>query len=140
MHGKQFSSIKRWIATSLLSLLTIAFVWQGMFLANNTAMADSMMLADAGDQIENKVNRGLEETKDFVDDTKKQVKQTANKNASKVDSATDNNSLLENKAERDSDRIEQKANKDAARTKGAVDKTQNVVESTIDNIKDAFSN
>ena len=140
MHGKQFSSIKRWIATSILSLLTIAFVWQGMFLANNTAMADSMMLADAGDRIENKVNRGLEETKDFIDDTKKQVKQTANKNASKVDSATDNNSLLENKAEKDSDRIEQKANKDAARTKGAVDKTQNVVESTIDNIKNVFSN
>lgn len=140
MHAKQFSSIKRWIATSILSLLTMAFVWQGIFSANDTAMADSVMLADTGDRIENLVDRGLEESKDFIDDTKKQVKQTANKNASKVDSATDNNSFLENKAERDSDRIEQKANKDAARTKEAVDKTQNVVESTIDNIKDAFSN
>ena len=140
MRTKQFSSIKRRIATSILSLLTIAFFWQSTFLANDAAMADSMMLADAGDRVENKVNSGLEETKDFIDDTKKQVKQTANQNASKVDSATDNNSFLENKAERDSDRIEQKANKDAARTKEAVDKTQNVVESTIENIKDVFGN
>ena len=139
MYGKQFLSFKRWIATSLLSLLTIAFVWQGMFLANDAAMADSMMLADAGDRVENKINSGLEDTKDFIDDTKKQVKKTANKNESRVDSATDNNSFLENKAERDSDRIEQKANKDAARTKDAVDETQNIIESTIDNVKNAFN-
>ena len=128
---KQFFSVRRWIATALLSFLTIAFVWQGMFLANDTAMADSMMLADATDKVE----RDVERTKDFIDDTKQKVKRTANKNASKVDSATDNNSLLENKAERDSDRIESKANKDAARTKDAVEDTGNA----IDSVKDVFN-
>lgn len=140
MHAKQFSSVKRWIATSILSLLTIAFVWQGMFIANDTAMADSVFLADLGDRVENKADRDLDQTKGFIEDTKEKVKQTANKNASKVDRATDNDSLLENKAKKDAKRIENKADKDAARTKKAVDKTQNVIESAVDSIKDAFSN
>lgn len=140
MHAKQFSSVKRWIATSILSLLTIAFVWQGMFIANNTAMADSVLLADLGDRVENKADRDLDQTKGFIENTKEKVKQTANKNASKVDRATDNDSLLENKAKKDAKRIENKADKDAARTKKAVDKTQNVIESAVDSIKDAFSN
>ncbi|NJO96289.1 MAG: hypothetical protein HC764_09905 [Pleurocapsa sp. CRU_1_2] len=140
MHAKQFSSIKRWIATSILSLLTIAFVWQGMFIANDTAMADSVMLADMGDRVENKADRDLDQTKGFIEDTKEKVKETANKNASKVDRATDNDSLLENKAKKDANRIENKADKDAAKTKKAVDKTQNIIESTVDNIKDVFSN
>ena len=127
MHVKQFSSIRRWIVTGMLSLLTIAFVWQGAFVANDTAMADSMMLAESG-RIENKVDRDVEQTKSFIEDTKEQVQQTANQNASKVDRATENNSLLENKAEKDAARIEQKADKDAARTKDAVDKTQNIIE------------
>ncbi len=140
MHAKQFSSVKRWIATSILSLLTIAFVWQGMFIANDTAMADSVMLADIGDLVENKADRNLNQTKGFIEDTKEKVKQTANKNASKVDRATDNDSLLENKAKKDAKRIENKADKDATQTKKAVDKTQNVIESAVDNIRDAFSN
>ncbi|NJK56149.1 MAG: hypothetical protein HC939_09195 [Pleurocapsa sp. SU_5_0] len=140
MHAKQFSSIKRWIATSILSLLTIAFVWQGMFIANDTAMADSVMLADMGDRVENKADRDLDQTKGFIEDTKEKVKETANKNASKVDRATDNDSFLENKAKKDANRIENKADKDAAKTKKAVDKTQNIIESTVDNIKDVFSN
>lgn len=140
MHAKQFSSVKRWIATSILSLLTIAFVWQGMFIANDTAMADSVMLADIGDRVENKADRDLNQTKGFIEDTKEKVKETANKNASKVDRATDNDSFLENKAKKDANRIENKADKDAAKTKKAVDKTQNIIESTVDNIKDVFSN
>ncbi|PSB12884.1 hypothetical protein C7B62_00560 [Pleurocapsa sp. CCALA 161] len=140
MHAKQFSSVKRWIATSILSLLTIAFVWQGMFIANDTAMADSVMLADLGDRVENKADRDLDRSKGFIENTKEKVKETANKNASKVDRATDNDSLLENKAKKDANRIENKADKDAARTKKAVDKTQNIIESTVDNIKDVFSN
>jgi hypothetical protein len=140
MHAKHFSPVKRWIVTSLLSFLTIAFVWQGMFLVNNTAMADSTIVAELGDRVENKADRDLSRTKGFIEDTKDKVKQTANKNASKVDRATDNDSLLENKAKKDASRIENKADKDAARTKKAVDKTQNIVESTIDNIKDAFNN
>lgn len=140
MYAKQFSSIKRWIATSILSLLTIAFVWQGMFIANDTAMADSVMLADMGDRVENKADRDLNQTKGFIEDTKEKVKETANKNASKVDRATDNDSFLENKAKKDANRIENKADKDAAKTKKAVDKTQNIIESTVDNIKDVFSN
>ena len=61
---KYFSSIKRWIATALLSLLAITFVWQGALIAENIAMADT------ADKIENKVDRDLERTKDFVDDVK----------------------------------------------------------------------
>lgn len=140
MYGKQFSSVKRWIVTSILSLLAIAFVWQGMFIVNNTAMASPVILADLGDRVENKTDRGLDKTKGFIEDTKEQVKKTANQNAAKVDRATDNYSLLENKAKKDKARIEQKADKDAARTKKAVDKTQNIIESTVDNIKDVFSN
>lgn len=138
MHLKQFSFFRRWIIASILSLLTIAFVWQGMFVANETALANPIMLADTG--IENKVDRDVERTKSFIEDTKQQVKETANQNASKVDRATDEDSAIDNKAERDTARIEQKANKDAARTKEAVDKTQNIIESTIDNVKDVFSN
>jgi hypothetical protein len=140
MHAKQFLSVKRWIVTSILSLLTIAFVWQGMFIVNDTAMAGSVMLADLGNRVENKADRGLEKSKGFIEDTKEKVKETANKNASKVDRATGNDSVLENKAKRDKARIEQKADKDAARTKKAVDKTQNIIESTVDNIKDVFKN
>ena len=129
---KHFSSVKRWIATALLSLLAITFVWQGMFIADNTAMADT------ANRIENKVDRDIERTKDFVDDTKQQVKKTANRNESKVDRNTDNNSFLENKADKDADRIEKRANEDAANTKEALDETQNVIESTIDNVKEIF--
>jgi hypothetical protein len=140
MHAKKFSSIKRWIVTSILSMLTIAFVWQGIFIVNDTAMADSVMLAATSDRVENKANRDLDRSKGFIEDTKDKVKRTANKNASKVDRATDNDSLLKNKAKKDAKRIENKADKDAARTKKAVDKTKNIVESTVDNIKDVFSN
>ena len=139
MHTKQFSSLKRWIATSILSLLTIALVWQGMFIANDTAMADTTILAALNGGIENKVDRDVERTKNFIEDTKQQVKETANKNANKVDRATDNNSSVENKAQTDANRIEKRANEDAARTKEAVDKTQNIIESTIDNVKDVFN-
>jgi uncharacterized membrane-anchored protein YhcB (DUF1043 family) len=143
MRVKQFpsmTSMKRWIATSILSLLTIALVWQGMFVAKNVAMADSLMLADIYGRVENKVDRDVDKTKDFLQDTKEQVKKTANRNASKVDRATDNDSLLENKAAKDADRIEQKANQDEARTQKAVDKTENIIDSTIENIKEVFGN
>lgn len=140
MQVKKFSSVKRWIATSILSLLTIAFVWQGTFIVSDSAMADPVMLAATSARVENKVDRDLDRSKGFIEDTKDKVKRTANKNASKVDRATDNDSLLGNKAKKDANRIGNKADKDAARTKKAVDKSQNVIESTVDNIKDVFSN
>lgn len=83
---------------------------------------------------------GFGDAKEFIDDAKQQVKETANKNASRVDRATDSDSPIEGKAKRDRDRIEKRAEEDAARTKRAVDDTKNVVENAIDNIKDAFSN
>ena len=127
---KYFSLIKRWVVTGLLSLLAITFVWQGALIANNTAMADT------ADKVENKVDSGLEKAKGFVDDVKQDVKQTANKNESRVDRNIDNDSFIENKADRDKERIEKRANEDAANTKEAIDKT----ESIIDNIKNVFDN
>ena len=131
---KYFSLIKRWVATALLSLLAITFVWQGALVADNTAMADT------ADKVENKVGRDLERSKDFVDDVKQSVKQSADKSESKVDRNTDGNSFIENKADRDAERINERANEDAARTKKAIDKTGNVFEDAIDNIKGVFDN
>ena len=131
---KYFLSVKRWLVTGLLSLLAITFVWQGAFIAGNTAIADT------ADKIENKVDRDLGRTKDFVDEVKQNVKQSADKSESKVDRNTDGNSLIENKADRDAARIDRRANEDAARTKGAIDKTGNVIEDAIDSVKGVFNN
>lgn len=132
---KRFSTVKRWMVTALLCLVAIAFTWQGAFIADNAAIA-----ADAGNEVRGKASKDAGATKDFIEDTAEQVKQTAKENAAKVDRATDENSFIEGKAKRDAARIQERANEDAARTKEAVDKTQNVVERTVENIKDAFGN
>ena len=130
----KIATLKRWIATALLGLFVFAFIWQGTFISNTSAMAD------VGDRAEQQASEGAQDAKGFIEDTKDFVKKAANDNASKVDSATDEDSFIENKAQRDADRIEQKANKDAARTKEAVDESKNFFESAIDNIQDTFSN
>ena len=131
---KYFSSIKRWVATGLLSLLAITFIWQGAFIVDNAAMADT------ADKIENKVDRDLDRTKNFVDDVKQSVKNSADRSESRVDESTDgDNGLIENKADKDEQRIYDRANEDAARTKKAIDKTNNVIDDAIESVKDVFN-
>jgi hypothetical protein len=140
---KQFSNIKRWMATTLFCLLAIAFAWQGAFFSSNVAMANPAVYtvaANTGNEVQGKVSKDTGRTKDFIRDTRDKVKETAKSNAAKVDRATDDDSFIEGKAKRDAARIEQKANKDAARTQKAADNTKNVIERTVDGIKDTFSN
>jgi len=139
---KQLSTVKRWIATTLFCMLAIAFVWQGAFLSNTSAMAapTATLIAssDAGDKVQEKTSKDAGRAKNFIDDTADKVKEAAKSNASKVDEATDNGSFVERRAKKDAATIQKRANEDAARTKEAVDNTKNVVERTVDNIKDAF--
>ncbi|WP_373526408.1 hypothetical protein [Nostoc sp.] len=139
---KGFSTVGRWITTTLVCLLAIAFVWQGAFFSNTSAMADNgvnlIASKDVGDQVQEKTSKDAGRAKNFIDDTADKVKQTAKNNANKVDNTTDNGSFVERKAKRDAARIEKRANEDASRTKEAVDKTKNAVERTVDSIKDAF--
>ncbi|WP_298908612.1 hypothetical protein [uncultured Nostoc sp.] len=139
---KQLSTVKRWMATTLLCMLAIAFVWQGAFFSNTSAMADPagtlIASADAGDQVKDKTSKDAGRAKNFIDDTADKVKEAAKSNASKVDEATDNGSFAERKAKKDAATIQKRADEDSARTKEAVDKTKNVVERTVENIKDAF--
>jgi uncharacterized protein YjbJ (UPF0337 family) len=140
---KQFSIVKNWVSTTLLLLTAIAFFWQGALLVNNVALADSIVNSSIfanTEQVQGKVNRDTGRTKNFVEETKDKVKDAARSNANKVDRATDNDSFIGRKAQRDAGRIQQKADKDAARTKGAVDDSKNVIQRTVDNIKDTFSN
>ncbi len=142
---KRLSSARRWIATTLLCLSAIAFVWQGAFFSNTTAIAApaANLLADkdVGVQIQGKASEDAGQTKNFIRDTANSLEKTAKKNAERVEDATDDNdSFVARKAKRDAARIEQRAEEDAARTQKAVDNTKNVVERTVDNIKDAFSN
>ncbi|MBD0390102.1 MAG: hypothetical protein ICV54_27260 [Nostoc sp. C3-bin3] len=135
---KQLSTVKRWMATTLFCMLAIAFVWQGAFFSNTSAMADPAATLIASSDAQEKVSRDTGRTKNFIDDTADKVKDAAKSNASKVDQATDNGSFIERKAKRDAATIQKRANEDASRTKEAVDNTKNVVERTVDNIKDAF--
>jgi uncharacterized membrane-anchored protein YhcB (DUF1043 family) len=142
---KRLSTVGRWIATTLFFVSAITFVWQGSFFSNTTAMAaptaNLIAEADAGSQVQGKVSEDAGRAKNFIEDTKDKVKQTANKNASRVDQATDDDdNLLERRAKSDRDLIEKRADEDAARTKKAVDNTKNAVERTVDSIKDVFSN
>ncbi len=140
--AKQLSTVKRWMATTLLCMLAMAFVWQGAFFSNTSAMADPaatlIASSDAGDRAQDKAGRDAGRTKNFIDDTADKVKQAARSNANKVDQSTDNGSFAERKAKKDAATIQRRANEDASRTKEAVDKTKNAVERTVDNIKDAF--
>ncbi|MBE9167825.1 hypothetical protein IQ238_09940 [Pleurocapsales cyanobacterium LEGE 06147] len=142
---KLLSTVGRWMATTLFCVSAIAFVWQGAFFSNTAAIADpaanSILVADAGDRVQEKASEDAGRAKSFIRDTADKVERTAYKNAERVDRTTDDNgSFVERKAKRDAARIEQRAEEDAARTEKAVDNTKNVVESTIDNIKDVFSN
>ena len=133
---KKLSTLGRWIATTVFCLSAIAFVWQGAFFTNTSAMAGSstylIATSDATDSLR-------EKSKEFIRDTKDTVKDAARSNASRVDNTADNGSTVERKANKDASRIQKRAEEDAARTEKAVDNNLNAVERTIDNIKDAFT-
>ncbi|BCL36714.1 hypothetical protein NSMS1_31610 [Nostoc sp. MS1] len=133
---KKFSGLGRWIATAVFCLSAIAFVWQGTFFANTSAMAGtSTYLIASSDATE-----GLrEKSKEFIRDTKSTVKDAARSNANRVNDADETGSAVERKANKDASRIQRRADEDAARTERAVDNNLNAVERTIDNIKDAFN-
>jgi uncharacterized protein (DUF2147 family) len=139
---KRLSTAGRWIATTLLCLSAIAFVWQGALFSNTSAMAaptlNLIAAADAGDKIQDKASTDAGRAKNFIRDTEDKVKETAKKNAGKVDRATDDGSFAERKAKKDAATIEKRATEDSARTQKAVDNTKNAVERTVDSIKDAF--
>ncbi|NMG11327.1 hypothetical protein [Brasilonema sp. UFV-L1] len=141
---KRLSTVGRWMATAVLCVLAIAFVWQGAFFSKTTAMAApaANLIADTdiASEVQGKVSKDAGRAKSFIRDTADKVEQTANKNANRVERATDDNgSFVERKANRDAARIERRAEEDAARTQKAVDNTKNVVERAVDNIKDTFS-
>ena len=139
---KRLSTARRWIATTLLCLSAIVFMWQGAFFSNTSAMAspavNSIAAADLGDKIQDKASEDAGRAKNFIRDTEDKVKETAKKNATKVDRATDNGSVAERKAQKDAATIEKRAEEDSARTQKAVDNTKNAVERTVDSIKGAF--
>ena len=141
---KQLSTVVRRVATTVFCMLAVAFVWQGAFFSNSTAMANPVAnliaSADAGDVVKDKASEDAGRAKNFIRDTQEKVKETARTNASKVDEATDSGSFLERKAKRDKATIEKRANEDAARTEKAVDNTKNSVQGAVDKIKDVFSN
>jgi hypothetical protein len=143
LFAKQLSNAGRWLTTTLLCVSAIAFIWQGAFSSNMTAMANpaANLIAsrDAGDQIQNKAGKDANSAKGFIEDTKNKVEQTAKNNAAKVDNATDDDNFLARKAKKDAGRIEKRAEEDADRTQKAVDNTKNAVERTVDSIKDAFN-
>jgi hypothetical protein len=139
---KRLSTARRWMATTLLCLSAIAFMWQGAFFSNTSAMAspalNSIAAADLGDKIQDKASTDAGRAKNFIRDTEDKVKETAKTNAAKVDRATDGGSVAERKAKKDAATIDKRATEDSARTQKAVDNTKNAVERTVDNIKDAF--
>ncbi len=141
---KRFSTVGRWMAATVLCVSAMAFVWQGAFFSTNTAamaspIVNSIAAADAGDGVQQKASKDAGRTKNFIRDTEEKVKETAKKNAAKVDRASDDGSFVERKAKKDAARIEKRAEEDSARTQKAVDNTKNAVERTVDNIKGAFS-
>ena len=143
--AKHLSAAKRWVATALLCVSAIAFVWQGGFLVNTAAMAAPtatlMASKDAGDRVQDKANNDAGRAKGFIRNTADKVERTAKKNADRDEDATDGDgNFLERKAKKDAGRIEKRAEQDAARTEKAVDNTKNAVERTVDNIKDALGN
>ena len=130
------AAMGRWAVAALFSVCAFAFVWQGNFVANTTAVA-----APSNILIASSTAREIKrDNKNFVDDAAEKVKETARKNADRVENASGNNgSAEERKAERDVARIQRTADEHASRTKDAIDNNVNAIERTIDNIKDAFS-
>jgi len=141
---KQLLVLGRWLTTALLCVSAIAFTWQGASFSSTAAIAapstNLIAAADAGSEMQGKASKDAGRTKGFVRDTTDKLKKTAKTNAAKVDRATDDDSAIGRTAKKDAARIERRADEDSARTQGAIDKTKNAVESTIDNIKDAFGN
>ncbi|ACK71769.1 conserved hypothetical protein [Gloeothece citriformis PCC 7424] len=133
---KLLPTLKRWSVALIVCVAAIAALWGGTFNDSTSAMAapDTLVIAttDTGDEIQR-------DNKNFVRDAAEKVKETANKNANRVERATDDDSFIQRKAQRDAARIEKRANEDAARTQKAIDDNVNAVERTIDNIKDVFS-
>jgi hypothetical protein len=128
------------MANSLLCLVAIALMWQSTFFLNTSAMAaPATLIANAADKIQDAADDVRARSKDIIQDSKNSVEKTANKNASKVDQADDEGTVVEGKAKRDRDRIEKRAEEDAARTEKAVDDSMNTVKGVVENIKDAFS-
>ena len=134
--------VRRFLATTVLCVSAIAFVWQGAFFSNTAAMANPaanlIASADAGDQVKYKTSEDAGRAKGFIRDTADKVKEAAKSNAAKVDRATDNGSIFERKAKSDAATIQRRAEEDASRTQKAVDNTKNAVESAVDKIKDVF--
>jgi hypothetical protein len=131
----------RWMATTLFCVAAVAFVWQGGFFLNISAMASpttSLFAADLGDQIKGAADDVRAGSKDLIRDTEGKVKKTANQNAAKVDRADDDGGVAESKAKRDKSRIDKRASEDASRTEKVVDKSMNAIKGAVDNIKDAF--
>ena len=128
------------IGKILFALVASVLVWQSSFFVNTSAMAaSSPLFANVGNKIENAADNVREGSKELIRDSKKNVKETANKNAAKVDQADDKGTAVERKAQRDRSRIEQRADEHAARTEKAVDDSMDGVKGLVENIKDAFS-
>ncbi|WP_013334570.1 hypothetical protein [Gloeothece verrucosa] len=124
-----FATLKRWTVAVMVCVCALALVWGSTYNGN--------LIAIAGTETGNKIQQ---ENKNFVKDAADKVKETAAKNAQRVEKATDNDgSFLERKAKRDAARIEKRADEDAQRTQKAIDNNVNAVERTIDNIKNALS-
>ena len=140
---KRLSTFGRYLAATALCVSAMAFVWSGAFFSNTAAMAsDAVSLiaaADLGDKVQDKASKDAGRAKNFIRDTEEKVKETAKKNAAKVDRSSENGSVIERKAKKDAATIEKRAEEDSARTQKAVDNTKNAVESAVDNIKGAFS-
>ena len=139
---KPLQTVGRWLATAAICLSAIAFVWQGGFFMNTSALANPtnnwIAAANVDNQVQNKVDRDARNTKGFVRDAAESVKETARNNANRVSNATDGDNFIQRKAQRDAGRIQQRANEDASRTQGAIDDTKNFVQNAVDSIKDAF--
>jgi hypothetical protein len=141
---KQLSSLGRWLTTSLLCLSAIAFIWQGAGFSTMSALANPaanlVASMDAGDRVQNKASKDAGRAKNFIEDTKDKVQETAQTNAQRVENSTDGEgNFLERKAKKDAGRIQKRAEEDADRTQEAVDNTKNAIERTVEGIKDAFN-
>jgi hypothetical protein len=142
---KKLSTVVRFLATTVICVSAIAFIWQGAFFSDTSAMASPVanLIADAdiGSKVQGKTSEDAGRAKNFIRDTANKVEEAASSNASKVEDATDGSgNFIERKAKSDAATIHKRAEEDAARTQKAVDNTKNAVERTVDSIKDAFSN
>ncbi|MGB3135911.1 MAG: hypothetical protein WBG38_04485 [Nodosilinea sp.] len=141
--AKGISAVGRWFATTLFCLAAVAFVWQGSFFANTSALAAPagalVAAAGLGEQVKDAADNVEEGSKNLIRNAEDSVKSAANTNATKVDAADDEGTFVERKAKRDRNRIEQRAEEDADRTAAAAEKSMNAVERAVDGIKDVFS-